>query len=182
MLFAVAYYTLIGSINSSVVKKFAKTNPDVGQNVFMALTISIVIFIALQYPLGALSDKIGRKPMMLIFTVFYAVAMVPLSSLIKPDLLSLTILYVLGMSAFAFASCILPAIMAELFPTEVRSTGIGAWYNITVAIFGGGAPYLITWLNQNQMGDRFFWVVSAVAAVATLIILTMPETRGKKLD
>lgn len=48
MLFAVAYYTLIGSINSSVVKKFAKTNPDVGQNVFMALTISIVIFIALQ--------------------------------------------------------------------------------------------------------------------------------------
>ncbi len=182
MLFAVAYYTLIGSINSSVVKKFAKTNPDVGQNVFMALTISIVIFIALQYPLGALSDKIGRKPMMLIFTVFYAVAMVPLSSLIKPDLLSLTILYVLGMSAFAFASCILPAIMAELFPTEVRSTGIGAWYNITVAVFGGGAPYLITWLNQNQMGDRFFWVVSAVAAVATLIILTMPETRGKKLD
>ncbi|AKT52218.1 hypothetical protein [Arsenicicoccus sp. oral taxon 190] len=86
------------------------------------------------------------------------------------------------MGAFAFASCILPAIMAELSPTEVRSTGIGAWYNITVAVFGGGAPYLITWLNQHGRGDAFFWIVSAVAAVATLIILTMPETRGKPLD
>ncbi len=47
-----------------------------------ALTISIVVFIALQYPLGASSDRIGRKPMMLVLTACYTVAMVPLSSLI----------------------------------------------------------------------------------------------------
>lgn len=181
MLFAIVYYTLVGSINSSVTKKYSATHPQVGEWVFLALVISVVVFIALQYPLGALSDKLGRKFNMLVFTIFYTVAMVPLSTLAKPDFGSLVLLYVLGMSAFAFASSILPAIMAELFPTEVRSTGIGAWYNITVAIFGGGAPYVITWLAGAGKTNMFYWLVSGIALVATLIILTMPETKGKKL-
>lgn len=178
MLFAIVYYTFVGAINSQAVKTFGAKSDDV----FMALTISIVLFIALQYPLGMLSDKIGRKPMMLVFTIFFTVAVVPLSSLVSADFGKLTLLYCLGMGAFAFASSILPGIMAELFPTEVRSTGIGAWYNITVAIFGGAAPYLITWMADNKMADKFYWVVSGVALVATLIIATMPETKGKALD
>lgn len=120
--------------------------------------------------------------MFLIFTGFFTVAMVPLSSLVSNSFPKLVALYCIGFAAFAFASAIIPAVMAELFPTEVRSTGIGAWYNITVAIFGGMAPYVITWLADAKMADKFYWVVSGVALVAFLIVLTMPETKAKRLD
>ncbi|WP_217995889.1 MFS transporter [Kribbia dieselivorans] len=182
MLFALVYYALIGAVNSAVKTKFSAEHPEVGQNLFLAMIIAIVVFIALQYPLGALSDKIGRKPMMLTFTIFFTVGMVPLSKLATWELTDLIILYTVGLGFFAFASSILPAIMAELFPTEIRSTGIGAWYNITVAIFGGGAPYLITWLGGRGQAPMFYWIVSGVALVSTLIILSMPETKGKRLD
>ncbi len=120
--------------------------------------------------------------MFLIFTGFFTVGMVPLSWLVSDSFPKLLALYGIGFFFFAFASCIIPAVMAELFPTEVRSTGIGAWYNITVAIFGGMAPYVITWLADIRQADKFYWVVSGVALVAFLIILTMPETRAKRLD
>lgn len=178
MLFAVVYYTFIGAINTEAVATY-KAN---GQDVFMALTISMVLFIALQYPLGALSDRIGRKPMFLIFTGFFAVGMVPLSGIVSNSFPKLLALYCIGFAMFAFASSIIPAVMAELFPTEVRSTGIGAWYNITVAIFGGTAPYVITWLGSTGNAGKFYWVVSGVAAIAFLIVLTMPETKAKRLD
>jgi MHS family alpha-ketoglutarate permease-like MFS transporter len=55
--------------------------------------------------------------------------------------------------------------MSELFPTELRAIGIGAWYNLTVATFGGTAPLVITWLSNNDRPLWFFWYV-AVAAVS----------------
>jgi hypothetical protein len=72
--------------------------------------------------------------------------MVPLSKLITPGvgLPQLLVVFCTGLSLYALMSSIAPAIMSELFPTELRGVGIGAWYNITVAIFGGTAPLVIT--------------------------------------
>ncbi|GLZ34062.1 hypothetical protein Lesp02_62490 [Lentzea sp. NBRC 105346] len=71
---------------------------------------------------------------------------------------------------------IAPALMSELFPTELRGLGIGAWYNLTVALFGGTAPLVIQWLS-----DAFFWYVAGGAVIAFLVILTLPETRNAEL-
>jgi MHS family alpha-ketoglutarate permease-like MFS transporter len=71
--------------------------------------------------------------------------------------------------------------MSELFPTELRGLGIGAWYNLTVATFGGTAPLVIQALGSAGYGEAFFWYVAAGAVVAFLVILTLPETKGSVL-
>jgi MHS family alpha-ketoglutarate permease-like MFS transporter len=75
-------------------------------------------------------------------------------------------------------SSIGPAIMSELFPTELRGLGIGAWYNLTVALFGGTAPLVIQWLGGIGHSSLFFWYVSVGAAIAFVATLTLPETKG----
>jgi MHS family alpha-ketoglutarate permease-like MFS transporter len=86
-----------------------------------------------------------------------------------------------GLGLYAVFSSIAPAIMSEIFPTELRALGIGAWYNLTVAIFGGTAPLLIAALSSAGRPDLFFWYVSAGALIAFVIILTLPETKGREL-
>ena len=76
---------------------------------------------------------------------------------------------------------IAPAIMSELFPTELRGLGIGAWYNLTVAIFGGTAPLVIAALGAAGLSSLFFVYVAVGAAVAFIAILTLPETKGSVL-
>lgn len=71
-------------------------------------------------------------------------------------------------------------IMSELFPTELRGLGIGAWYNLTVAVFGGTAPLLITVFGAISP-TLYFWYVAAGAAIAFAVILTLPETKGSEL-
>jgi MHS family alpha-ketoglutarate permease-like MFS transporter len=71
--------------------------------------------------------------------------------------------------------------MSELFPTEVRALGIGAWYNLTVALLGGTAPLVINALAAAGRSTLFFWYLTGVAVIAFLVVLTLPETKGKTL-
>jgi MFS transporter, MHS family, alpha-ketoglutarate permease len=71
--------------------------------------------------------------------------------------------------------------MSELFPTELRGLGIGAWYNLTVATFGGTAPLVIQALAGAGLSQIFFWYVATGAVIAFVVILTLPETRGQVL-
>jgi MHS family alpha-ketoglutarate permease-like MFS transporter len=74
--------------------------------------------------------------------------------------------------------------MSELFPTRLRGLGIGAWYNLTVALFGGTAPLVIQWLSNISHishSSWFFWYVAVGAAVAFVATLTLPETKGSVL-
>ena len=76
---------------------------------------------------------------------------------------------------------IAPAIMSELFPTELRGLGIGAWYNLTVAVFGGTAPLVIQAFAAFGAEALFFWYIAAAAVLAFFVILALPETRGSEL-
>ena len=154
-----------------------------GSDVFLALSIGTVVFIALQYPMGAAADRFGRKPQLLIWSGLMVVITVPMSLLIvdRTPLINLIVVFSVGLGLYTFMSSIAPAIMSELFPTEVRALGIGAWYNLTVALFGGTAPLLISALSGAGRPDLFFWYVSAGALIAFLIILTLPETKGRQL-
>jgi MHS family alpha-ketoglutarate permease-like MFS transporter len=71
--------------------------------------------------------------------------------------------------------------MSELFPTELRATGIGAWYNLTVALFGGTAPLVITALSGAGHPLAFFWYVAVSAVLALGAVLSLRETRGEPL-
>jgi MHS family alpha-ketoglutarate permease-like MFS transporter len=88
------------------------------------------------------------------------------------------LVFCFGLGLYAMKSSIAPAIMSELFPTKIRGLSIGAWYNLTVALFGGTAPLIIQWLSNIGHSNWFFSYVSVGAVVAFVTTLTLPETRG----
>jgi MFS transporter, MHS family, alpha-ketoglutarate permease len=109
------------------------------------------------------------------------VLIVPLSFLVRDNLFSLIVVFCTGLGLYALMASLAPAVMSELFPTELRATGIGAWYNLTVATFGGTAPLVITALSDAGRPLWFFWYVAIAAVISFSVILTMRETRGTEL-
>jgi MFS transporter, MHS family, alpha-ketoglutarate permease len=179
LLSTLCYYTFFSALTPFAVQ----FRDAAGSDVFLALSIGTVVFILGQYPFGALADRFGRKPQMLVWSGAFVLLTVPLSLLIteRPPLINLIIVFSVGLGLYSVFSSIAPAIMSEIFPTELRALGIGAWYNLTVAIFGGTAPLLIAALSGAGRPDLFFWYVSGGALIAFLIILTLPETKGREL-
>lgn len=177
LLSTLSYYTFFSALTPFAIAFRGADKTDV----FIALSVGTALFVALCYPFGALSDRIGRKPQMLAWAGAMAVLIVPLSFLVQDNLFSLIVVFCTGLGLYALFASIAPAIMSELFPTELRATGIGAWYNLTVAIFGGTAPLVITALSEAGRPLWFFWYVAAGAVVAFLVILTLKETKGTEL-
>ncbi len=177
LLSTLCYYTFFSALTPYAV---TSRDADPGQ-VFTALSIATALFVLLQYPMGALSDRFGRKPQLLAWSAATAVLIVPLSSLIGPGLWNMLVVFCVGLGLYTAMTSIAPAIMSELFPTELRGLGIGAWYNLTVATFGGTAPLVIQTLSAAGYAQAFFWYVAAGAVIAFLVILTLPETRGQVL-
>ena len=101
-------------------------------------------------PFGWAADRFGRKPQLFVWSGAIALLMVPVSTLIRPEagFGSVLVVFCFGLGVYATKSSIAPAIMSELFPTKLRCLGIGAWYNLTVALFGGTAPLVIQWLGD----------------------------------
>jgi MHS family alpha-ketoglutarate permease-like MFS transporter len=114
---------------------------------------------------------------MLVWSAAMALLVVPLSTLVRPGLPNLVIVFCVGLGLYTALTSIAPAIMSELFPTELRGLGIGAWYNLTVAVFGGTAPLVI----QAVGGTVYFWYVAVAAVITFLVVLTLPETKAVEL-
>jgi len=177
MLSTLCYYTFFSALTPFAVKTRKVDDVDV----FLALSIATALFVALQYPMGMLSDRFGRKPQLLVWSAATAILIVPLSTLVRPGLGGLLVVFCVGLGLYSAMTSLAPAIMSEMFPTTLRGIGIGAWYNLTVAVFGGTAPLLISALAKANASEVFFWYVAAGAAIAFLVILKLPETKGTEL-
>jgi len=140
------------------------------------------VFIALLPLWGRVSDRIGRKPVLLIGVIGAVVMLFPMDALLDDSALNLfvamTVLYVF-MSASA---SILPAVYAELFPTRVRAVGIAVPYSVAVALFGGTAPFLQTWIGAQFGRPVFTTYVIVLLVVSGIVIMRMPETKGQELE
>lgn len=141
--------------------------------------VSLALYMCLQPVVGALSDRIGRRPVLTVFGVAGTLGTVPLLTALEgtrtvPAALGLLILALIAVSGYTAINAV---VKAELFPTSIRALGVGFPYAVTVSLFGGTAEYLALWFKNAGMERGFYWYVSACIAASLLVYVTMPETR-----
>jgi MHS family alpha-ketoglutarate permease-like MFS transporter len=130
---------------------------------------------------GKLSDRIGRKPILITYSIAMLVLTFPLMALVGDSAIVLLLVMMVALFFLGAFVGIMPAYFAELFPTEVRASGVGVPYSLMVALFGGTAPYVLTWLNSHQISWVFSLYMTILVAVGLLTTLFTPETRGVEL-
>ncbi len=141
--------------------------------------ITLLIFIILQPLFGALSDRIGRKPLLIAFGVLGTIFTVPLLTALSHTQ-SVWVSFFLLMAGLIIVSgytSINAIVKAELFPAEVRALGVGLPYALTVAIFGGTAEYIALWFKNSGHESYFYWYITGCIAISLLVYLTMKDTK-----
>ncbi|WP_020206466.1 MULTISPECIES: MFS transporter [Cupriavidus] len=152
---------------------------------FQSTAICGAIILVLCPLMGMLSDRVGRKRMLGTVALAIGVLAYPLFHWLNVSPTTQTLLevqIVLGILLAAFTGPA-PAVLAEQFPTEVRSTGLSLAYNFAVTIFGGFAPLIVTWLitsSGSKLAPAYY--VIAAAAVSFIALLFMHDRTGKPLQ
>jgi MFS transporter, MHS family, proline/betaine transporter len=143
---------------------------------FSAQAIGLACMIVLIPIFGALSDYIGRKPIIVVALILYLVLIYPLFSWMyaNPSFSSLLITQAaLCCLIGAFAGPMSTA-LAEQFPAHIRSTGLGLAYNLAVMIFGGFAAFFVTWLIQATglpVAAAFYVMFGSVVGLMASLLL-----------
>src|SRR5205823_11503689 len=127
---------------------------------------------------GVLADRIGGWRVFLPAVALSGGAAIPLFSFVlaQPTRLHLFAAQLTASLFQAFIAAPLPGLLAGLFPTAVRSTGMALSYNVSVALFGGMAPLYVTWLTgltQSRMIPAYYLAGAAVLSI--LMVLTFRE-------
>jgi len=151
------------------------------KTVSVVMTGVLVVFMLLQPVFGALSDRIGRRSNMLLFSGLATVASVPLlvslgqvSSPYTAFVLTLTALVIA-----AFYTSISGVVKAEVFPSAVRCLGVGFTYAVGNALFGGTAEYVALSLKAAGHETWFPWYVTVLVGVAFVASWMLPDSRKK---
>jgi MHS family alpha-ketoglutarate permease-like MFS transporter len=141
---------------------------------------ALLIFMFLQPIAGAVSDRIGRRKVMLFFSIGGTLVTVPLLTLLAGTtnvfaafgMMMLGLVFVSGYTACA------AIVKAEMFPTRVRALGVGLPHALVAATFGGTAEPVALALKQAGMESTFFWYVTGCIAL-TLVAAIMVKDPSK---
>ena len=145
--------------------------------------ISMLIFAIVQPLFGALSDRIGRKPLLIGFGVLGTICTVPLLSTLSQTDSQLNAFFLLlaGLFIVSGYTSINAIVKAELFPAEVRALGVGLPYALTVAIFGGSAEYVALWLKNAGHESYFYWYITGCIFLSLMVYVSMKDTKETSL-
>ena len=132
-----------------------------------------------------LSDRFGRKPFLIASAAGFLLFTYPLLSLLSGTVSFATFMFVAAVGALFISlnSAVIGTVFAELFPTRVRTSGIGIPQTLCAAIFGGTAPIMATWLHGLGGAAYISAYVMAICAILLLAyVFLLPETKGRSLD
>lgn len=170
----VAFYTFTTYIQKFMVYTSGIAKPTVAWINFLAL----LVFVVLQPLAGALSDRIGRRKLLISFGVSGTFLTVPIMGLLAHTTNPIAA-WGLMMAALVIVTgytSINAIVKAELFPTKIRALGVGLPYALTVAIFGGTAELIALALKKADLEAVFFFYVAGCIAISLITYYFMRET------
>lgn len=145
--------------------------------------IALLIFVILQPFFGALSDRVGRKPLLIAFGIMGTCCTVPLLvSLSNATSAFQAFCFIMvGLLIVSGYTSINAIVKAELFPAKIRALGVGLPYAVTVAVFGGTAEYIALWFKQTGHEPYFYWYITGCVFISLLVYVFMKDT-GKSSE
>ena len=176
----VAFYTFTTYAQKFLVNTAGWSKVDASR--ISALTL--LVFMLIQPAVGYMSDRIGRRPVLITFGVLGTLGTVPVLTALAAtrDMTSAFLLLMAALLAVSGYTAINAVVKAELFPTEIRALGVALPYAVTVAIFGGTAEYIALWAKSAGHEALYFWYVTACVAVSLVVYVAMPETQRAMSD
>jgi MHS family alpha-ketoglutarate permease-like MFS transporter len=165
---------------STYMQKFLVNSAGFGRQTSTAIMASALFIYMLAQPVfGALSDRIGRKPLLVGFGVLGTICTVPIFTRLETVTSSFGafLLIMAGLLIVSGYTSINAVVKAEMFPASIRALGVALPYALANTLFGGTAEYAALWMKQSGMEDGFYWYVSAMIGLSLIVYLFMPETR-----
>jgi MHS family alpha-ketoglutarate permease-like MFS transporter len=176
----VAFYTY-----STYAQRFLVNTAHLSrEDASLVMAAALLVFIIIQPLFGLLSDRIGRRPLLMGFGICGTLLTVPIMTNLATASgpMAAFALLVAGLTICSGYTSINAAVKAELFPTEVRALGVAFPYALTVATFGGTAEYVALWLKSIGRESLYFWYVSGLIATSLAVYALMPDTRDTALE
>ena len=170
-----AFYTY-----TTYMQKFLKLSVGLSDMQTTLITGASLIFaLILQPTYGALSDRIGRKPLLIWFGVMGTLLTIPLLDALqgtKSAVVALLLICGAWLIVAGYTS-INAVVKAELFPTHIRALGVGLPYAVSVSIFGGTAESIALWFKSIGHERWFYYYLTVVIGLSLLVYLSMRDTK-----
>src|SRR3954467_4778606 len=171
-----AFYTF-----TTYMQTFVKLSVGLTEDQTTLVIFGSLIFATLLQPIyGALSDRIGRKPLLIFFGIAGTLSTIPILTALK-ETKSPLMAFLLICAAWIFVAgytSINAIVKAELFPTTVRALGVGLPYALTVSIFGGTADSVALWFKSIGHEQWFYYYLTCMIGISLLVYLFMRDTKA----
>jgi MHS family alpha-ketoglutarate permease-like MFS transporter len=169
---------------TTYMQKFLVNTSGFGRETATAVTaLALLLYMLLQPAAGALSDRIGRKPLMVGFGIAGTLLTVPIFIALEhvANPYAAFALVMVALVAVTGYTSINAVVKAELFPAHVRALGVALPYALANTVFGGTAEYVALWFKSHGMERGFYWYVAGMCALSLVVYVRMRDTRHHSL-
>jgi len=177
---AVGFYLILSYMPTYLITEMGM---DEAQS-FIATSISLATYVAFIFLMGMLSDRFGRRTVLISASVLFICLTIPLFMMLdSASFITIVLIQIAFGALLTVNDGTLPCFLSEIFPTRVRYSGFAFSFNSANALFGGTAPFVATWLisvTGSKLAPAWYLVAAAILALVAMIIAK--ETAGKPLE